>query len=203
MGAFDGGVPMSAHGPELVLLRHGETEWSRSGRHTGTTDVELTEVGQQQAKAVGTSIGGDPFDLVLVSPMRRARATAELAGLTPYELDDDLREWDYGELEGLTSSQIQEHHPDWDIWHGPWIGGETEDDVSARADRVVRRVLREGAGSTVAAVAHGHILRVLAARWLGSPGRDGRLLALDTATLSRLGWEHDNRVVRTWNLSPS
>jgi broad specificity phosphatase PhoE len=191
---------MSDPGPDVMLVRHGETEWSRLGQHTGNTDVELTEAGESQAKALAGVLGGRSFDLVLTSPMRRARQTAELADLTPYEIDDDLREWDYGELEGLTSSQIRERYPDWSIWYGPWPGGETPEQVAGRADRVIRRVLRTPA-SSVALVAHGHFLRVLAARWLDQPAPSGRLLALDTASVSVLGWEHEAQVLRRWNVT--
>jgi broad specificity phosphatase PhoE len=194
---------MSAQGPDVVLVRHGETEWSLSGRHTGRTDIDLTPTGEEQAKAASTVLGQGTFDLVLTSPMRRARKTAELAGLTPYELDEDLREWDYGDFEGITSDEIHETIPGWTVWDGPWPGGETDADVSARADRVVRRILHLGPGVRVAVVAHGHILRVLAARWLDEEVRLGRLLALDTATVSELGWEHDVRVVRRWNAAPA
>lgn len=194
---------MSDQGPDVVLVRHGETEWSLSGRHTGRTDLDLTPTGEAQAKAASTLLGDGRFDLVLTSPMRRARRTAELAGLTPYEIDEDLREWDYGDFEGLTSDQIHETFPGWTIWTGPWPGGETDGDVAARADRVVRRILRLGPGARLAVVAHGHILRVLAARWLQQDVDMGRLLALDTATVSELGWEHDVRVVRRWNDAPT
>jgi broad specificity phosphatase PhoE len=194
---------MSDQGPDVVLVRHGETAWSVSGQHTGRTDLDLTATGEAQAKAASALLGDSHFDLVMTSPMRRARRTAELAGLTPYELDDDLREWDYGDFEGLTSDQIHEEVPGWTIWRGPWPGGETAEDTAARADRVVRRILHLGPGARVAVVAHGHILRVLAARWLGQDVSAGRLLALDTATVSELGWEHDVRVVRRWNVAPA
>ncbi len=194
---------MSDLGPDAVLVRHGETEWSLAGKHTGRTDVDLTRTGETQAKAASTLLGHGPFDLVLTSPMRRAYRTAELAGLTPYELDEDLREWDYGAFEGRTSDEIHESLPGWTIWDGPWPGGETAGDVSARADRVVRQILHLGPGARVAVVAHGHILRVLAARWLDQDVTVGRLLALDTATVSELGWEHDVRVVRRWNVAPA
>jgi broad specificity phosphatase PhoE len=194
---------MSDQGPDVVLVRHGETAWSVSGQHTGRTDLDLTATGEAQAKAASALLGDGHFDLVMTSPMRRARRTAELAGLTPYELDDDLREWDYGDFEGLTSDQIHEEVPGWTIWRGPWPGGETAEDTAARADRVVRRILHLGPGARVAVVAHGHILRVLAARWLGQDVSAGRLLALDTATVSELGWEHDVRVVRRWNVAPA
>jgi broad specificity phosphatase PhoE len=194
---------MAPPGPVVTLVRHGETTWSRTGQHTGRTDLDLTPTGEQQAKAAAAVLGAVAFDLVLTSPLKRARQTAELAGLTPYAIDEDLREWDYGDFEGKTSDEIHVQWPDWSIWDGPWPGGESSADVAARADRVVRQLLRSPTGARVAVVAHGHILRVLAARWLGGEVELGRLLALDTATVSELGWEHDQRVIRRWNLSPA
>lgn len=190
---------MSDPGPTVVAFRHGETEWSRSGRHTGVTDVELTARGEAEAEGLRPAVLGSRPDLVLCSPRHRARRTAELAGLTPYVIDPDLAEWDYGDFEGLTSDEIHHRVPGWTIWSGPWPAGETATQVSARADRVVRRILCEPAGSRVAVVAHGHFLRVLAARWIGEPARHGRFLALDTATFGELGWEHAERVLRRWN----
>jgi probable phosphoglycerate mutase len=143
-------------------------------------------------------LGSAAFGLVLCSPRRRAWRTAELAGLVPYTVDDDLMEWDYGELEGLTTPQIRERYPGWTIWDGPWPGCETPDQVSARADRVLRRVLDSGV-ERVVAVGHGHFSRVLAARWVGEAFNVGRWLDLDTATLSGLGWLRTERVVRYWN----
>lgn len=193
--------PVSAPGPTAILVRHGETEWSRARRHTGRTDIELTARGEEQAKAIRPLLEQDPPDTVLCSPLRRARRTAELAGLAPYELDDDLREWDYGDFEGRTTPDIAESLPGWTIWDGPWSGGETVEQVGERADRVLRRVLGEPAGARVAVVGHAHLLRVLAARWVDEPARFGRLLGLDTATVSELGWEHGRRVVRRWNVA--
>lgn len=189
-------------GPHVVLVRHGETEWSRARRHTGRTDLELTATGEAQAGALRPLLARQPPDVVLCSPLRRARRTAELAALTPYEVDDDLREWDYGDFEGLTSAEIARSVPGWSIWDGPWPGGETAAQVTARVDRAVQRILREPAGARVAVVAHGHLLRSLAARWLGEPLRLGRLLGLDTATVCELGWEHRHRVLRRWNVRP-
>jgi broad specificity phosphatase PhoE len=193
---------MSTSPPTVTLLRHGETLWSKSGQHTGRTDLELTDVGERQAKAAGGLLDGRTFDLVLTSPLQRARRTAELAGLTPFEVVDGLREWDYGEFEGLTTAEIQEEYPDWSIWDGPWVGGETAEDVRVRVDAVVGRVLDLPEGSRVALVAHGHILRVLGARWIGTEVRGGRWLGLDTAAVCELGWEHDYRVLHRWNLVP-
>jgi probable phosphoglycerate mutase len=136
---------------------------------------------------------------ILVSPLQRAVRTAELAGLVPYEVLPDLQEWDYGAFEGRATPDIHQEVPGWSIWDGPWIGGEDAEAISARADRVVDRLLRWPAGASVAVVSHGHFLRVLAARWLGADVSAGRWLALGTATVSRLGWEHENRVIQAWN----
>jgi broad specificity phosphatase PhoE len=193
---------MSAPGPTVILLRHGETEWSRSGQHTGRTDIALTARGETQAKEAGAFLAGVDFDRVLVSPLQRARRTAELAGLLHPEIVDDLREWDYGDFEGLTSAQIRESVPQWSIWEGPWRGGERDIDVRDRVDRVIAEVLESPPGARVALVAHGHILRVLGARWLGAPVTAGRWLALDTAAICELGWEHDYRVLHRWNMAP-
>lgn len=194
---------MSEHGAELVLVRHGQTEWSESGQHTGRTDIPLTPIGESQAVAAGRLLAGSHFDLILVSPLSRARKTAVLAGLTPFETTSDLREWDYGDFEGLTSEEIHETHPGWTVWDGPWPGGEHPSEVEARCDRVVKSVLALGPDKTAAVVAHGHILRALAARWLGLEVGFGRYLALDTATVSRMGWEHDCRVITRWNEVPA
>jgi len=181
--------------PLVWVLRHGETEWSRSGRHTSRTEIDLTPEGEAQARQYR---GVVEADLVLCSPRLRARRTAELAGLVPFEVTDDLREWDYGELEGLTSAQIQETYPGWTIWDGPWPGGETAGDVAARADRLLKQVDESGADS-VAMVGHGHFSRALAARWVGEEVTVGRWLDLDTGTLSQLGWYKEQPVLRRWN----
>lgn len=188
---------------ELLLLRHGETEWSKNGRHTGRTDLPLTPAGEDQASALAPLVKGRTFDQVLVSPAQRAIRTAELAGLTDYEVDPDLWEWDYGGYEGITTPAIRETRPGWYLWRdGVPPGdaehpGETVEQVAARADRVIARARAE-AGEVVL-VAHGHFLRVLAARWLGLPPTDGRLFRLDTGTYSRLGFEHAEPVILTWN----
>jgi broad specificity phosphatase PhoE len=191
----------------LFLIRHGETEWSLSGQHTSRTDLPLTEKGLTRAKALGPilqrTIPPSSLALVLSSPMLRAMETAKLAGYQP-ELEDNLREWNYGSYEGLTSDQIQKSAPGWTIWTGAVPGGESAAQVGARADRVIERCLTvssEAAGD-VALFSHGHMLRVLAARWLGLPPDAGRYLALDTETVSVLGWEHDTRVIRLWNQQP-
>jgi broad specificity phosphatase PhoE len=185
---------------EVVLVRHGETAWSASGRHTGRTDVPLTDRGRAQARALGEAIADRRFSLVLTSPLDRAAATCELAGLGG-EVDDDLREWDYGAYEGRTTPEIREEQPGWTVWDGPVPDGERLEEVAARADRVIERVL--GAGGDVALVSHGHLLRVLTARWLELPPVEGRRFALDTATLSVLGSEREVRAVRHWNVVPA
>jgi probable phosphoglycerate mutase len=191
----------AAAGPEgdLWLVRHGETEWARLGRHTGRTDVPLTDVGRDQARALGRRLAGHRFELVLTSPLSRAAETAALAGFGAVARPDpDLMEWDYGSLEGRETAEIRDAYPGWTIWRGPWPGGETIGDVAARADRVVARV-RGGAGGDALVFAHGHLLRVLTARWLGLAPESGRWFALDTGTISVLGWERGMPVVQTWN----
>ena len=179
------------------LARHGQTEWSRDGKHTGNTDVPLTDTGREQALGLGALLAGDAFELVLTSPLSRARDTAALAGFPDAEPLPDLREWDYGEYEGLTTPEIRRQRPEWNVFDDGCPGGELATDVGRRADRVLARA-RSVAGP-VLCFAHGHILRVMAARWLGLSAVDGRMLALDTATVSALGWEHDRAVIRRWN----
>ncbi len=183
---------------ELIILRHGETEWSRDGRHTGRTDLPLTSRGEEQARAL--ALAGRSFAAVLVSPAQRARRTAELAGLTPTATDEDLWEWDYGAYEGLTTPEIQEQRPGWYLWTDGVADGETFEQIGARADAVLGRVRPHLEDGDVALVAHGHILRVLTARWLGLAPQDGRLFKLDTGTVSALGAEHDRPVITTWNV---
>lgn len=191
---------MPSRGEPLVwLFRHGQTEWSRDGRHTGRTDLPLTEVGETQAAALGPTVSRIGVELVLCSPRVRARRTAELAGLVPYEVTDDLQEWDYGDFEGRTTPDIHSVVPGWSIWDGPWCAGETATDVTRRADRLIDRVRRCGAGR-VALVGHGHFSRVTAARWVGTEAAAGRWLALDTATWSELGWDRGTPVVSHWNV---
>ena len=188
---------------EVVLIRHGETEWSLSGRHTGRTDLPLTEHGEAQARALAPVLAGEQFALVLTSPLARAWRTAELAGLTGPEVDDDLVEWDYGAYEGLTTAEISaELGRPWTIFGDgvPAGTGETVAQVGARTDAVLARIAPVVAGGKpVALVAHGHLLRVLAARWLGLPPDSGALFQLDAASLSRLGYEHDRPVLNLWN----
>ncbi len=194
-------------GRRIVLVRHGETTWSASGRHTGRTDVPLTDGGENQARELSLELRAQPFALVLCSPLRRAMRTAELAGLCNADPDPDLAEWDYGGYEGLTTDQIRRSAPGWNLWRdGVPPGddahpGETLADVVARADRVLDRARAALPDGDVALVSHGHLLRVLAARWLDLPGSDGALLALDTATVSVLGFEREDAVIRHWNVA--
>jgi probable phosphoglycerate mutase len=184
----------------LVLVRHGETEWSRLGRHTGRTDVALTDEGRAQAERTRALLDGWTFDAVLVSPLARARETLELLGRTePVTVLDDLREWDYGEDEGRTTAEIRETRPGWTVWREGPVGGESLLEVAGRTARVLLAAGRyEG---DVLVVAHGHLLRVLAARWLELPPDAGRLLALDPGTVSVLGHEREQRVLSAWNVS--
>jgi broad specificity phosphatase PhoE len=182
----------------LLLARHGETEWSIDGRHTGRTDLPLTDRGRQRARRLAPSLKDRAFRLVLTSPLRRAAETCELAGLgATAEVRDDLREWDYGDYEGITTAQIHERQPDWDLWRDGCPNGETAADVGARADRLLVEV-RDAGGDTVA-FGHGHMLRVLTARWLALPPEDGALFALDTGALCTLGYEHERPVIVRWN----
>ena len=180
----------------IVLVRHGQTEWSASGKHTSTTDVPLTEKGRRAAAAL--PLRNREFALILTSPRLRARETCELAGFSG-EVDDDLAEFDYGEYEGLTTKEIREQREWWSLWRDGCPGGETAALVGARVDRVIARAL--WAGGDVALFAHGHVLRVVGARWLGLPASSGALFALDTASVCELGFERENRVVWKWNVT--
>ncbi len=181
-----------------MLVRHGETEWSLSGQHTGTTDIPLTDRGRMQAEALGARLSGWRFERVLSSPLARALDTCRLAGMGDRaEITDDLREWDYGEYEGRRTVDIRKERPGWGLWTDGVPCGETVEDVGRRADGVIESV--GGAGGDVALFAHGHVLRVLAARWIGLPPDHGRLLALSTASVSVLGWERETAVVERWN----
>jgi broad specificity phosphatase PhoE len=187
-------------GPELLLVRHGETTWSKCGRHTGRTDLALTETGEAQARGLAPRLAGLRPALVVTSPLTRAATTARLAGFDDAVVDPDLAEWDYGDYEGMTTVEIQQRVPGWSIWTGSCPNGETIDQVAARADRVIARVLDEaGPGQTAVLFGHGHILRVLAARWLGASPDTGRWLALGTGSLSQLGWERATAVIEHWN----
>jgi len=185
---------------QVFLVRHGETEWSRSGQHTGRTDIPLTEEGRRQAESLGRVLRGREFT-VWTSPLGRARETCGLAGLDgSAQIVEDLREWDYGIYEGRTTHEIREKTPAWSIWLSPIAQGESLDQVAARAERVVERILAtEG---DVCLFSHGHLLRILASCWIKLPPITGRYLALDTASLSVLGYERQTRVVRQWNYQP-
>jgi broad specificity phosphatase PhoE len=182
---------------ELWLARHGETEWTVSRQHTSVTDLGLTGRGEQQARALGGALEQGSFALVLTSPLSRARRTAELAGFPQAETDDDLFEYRYGDYEGVTTAEIHETRPDWNLWRDGCPGGETTAEVAARADRLIARV--RSAEGAVLAFSSGHISRVIGARFLGLPGEDGALLGLGTAALSVLGYEHGGPVIERWN----
>jgi broad specificity phosphatase PhoE len=183
---------------EIVLARHGETEWSRDRRHTGRTDIPLTENGRRQAAILGDALAGRSFERVLSSPLSRALDTCRQAGLGDQaELTADLYEWDYGEYEGITTAEIRTRRPGWNLWRDGCPGGETADDVGRRVDRVLDSLA--GLEGDVAVFAHGHVLRVLTARWLGLGPEKGALFKLDTGTLSVLGYERETRAITRWN----
>jgi probable phosphoglycerate mutase len=183
---------------QLWLIRHGETEWSLSGAHTGRTDIPLTPNGEAEARALAPKLAGHPFALVLTSPLQRARRTCELAGLgAAAQLEPNLEEWDYGEYEGRTSDEIHRERPTWSVFEDGFPGGETIDQVATRAEEVIRRALQ--ADGDAALFSHGHILRILTARWLGLGPVDGRLFSLGTASISKLGYEHTTKVISEWN----
>ncbi len=192
---------MAATDSELWIVRHGETEWSRDGKHTSTTDLDLTEEGADVARGLARrldeAVGTEGFDLVLSSPRLRAVRTAELAGFADVETTEDLVEWDYGDYEGLTTPEIRETVPGWTVWSHACPGGEDAAQVATRLDRVVERVRDRGGRAIV--FSHGHASRVLAARWLGLEATDGRHFVLGTATLSTLGWERESPAVARWN----
>ena len=184
--------------PQVTLVRHGETEWSRDGRHTGRTDVPLTEHGREQAEAVGAALRDRDFALVLTSPLGRALDTCRLVGFGDRaEQRNDLMEWDYGAYEGRTTSEIREERPGWDLWRDGVPEGETIGQVGERVDRVLDEV--RAADGDALLFAHGHVLRILTARWLGLEPDAGRLFALDPATLSTLGYERETAVIERWN----
>lgn len=185
--------------PRVYLARHGETEWSKSGQHTGLTDIPLTAKGEADAARIGTRLTGIPFTRVFSSPLQRARRTAMLAGFTP-EPDPELVEWNYGDYEGHTTAQIRGRRPDWELFTHGCPNGESPTDIAARADRVAARL--KALTGNVLVFAHGHILRVLAARWVGEPVAFGRALLLSTATVSILGFDHqvlNEPAIVLWN----
>ena len=182
----------------LFLVRHGETEWSRSGQHTSRTDLPLTPNGVRQAELLARRLASQRFAAVFSSPLRRALETCRIAGLDREAIvTDDLREWDYGQYEGRTTDDIRADEPGWTIWTAQIVGGESLADVGRRVDRVIDRALQ--VDGDVALFGHGHCLRILAARWIGLPPVGGALLELSTATVSRLGWERETRVIELWN----
>ena len=182
----------------VFCIRHGETEWSLSGQHTGVTDIPLTDNGRELARLLRPVLARQRFALVLVSPRQRARETCALAGLSEIAVvDPDLAEWNYGTYEGITSAQIHQDHPGWMVFRDGCPEGEAPDEVGVRVDRVISRAV--AAGGDVALFAHGHVLRVLAARWIELPPGEGQRFRLDTGTLSILGYYHDARAVHVWN----
>jgi probable phosphoglycerate mutase len=188
-------------GTELWLIRHGETEWSLSRKHTGRTDIGLTEHGRRRAEELRDYVAGKKFAAVLTSPLKRARETCEIAGFGDVaEVENGLREWDYGIQEGRTTEEIRAEMPGWSVWTHEIAGGETLEQVGKRADGVIDRALAAaGDGERVALFAHAHILRILAARWVGLEAREGRLFVLGTGSVSVLGWEREARVIQAWN----
>jgi probable phosphoglycerate mutase len=189
---------MAALKHEIWLFRHGETEWSKSGQHTGRTDLPLIDEGRRRAEALGRNLAGRRFALVLSSPLVRALDTCRLAGYgDQVQLTDDLLEWDYGAYEGRRTADIRKERPGWLLWKDGVPGGETAAQVGARAQAVIERAV--AADGDVALFSHGHILRVLGACWLGLAPVGGQLFALGTAALCRLGYEHDYRVIHVWN----
>ena len=185
---------------KLWLIRHGETEWSLSGAHTSRTNIPLTERGKERAAKIRDYLAQRKFSLVLSSPLLRARETCRIAGYADgAQIEENLREWDYGIFEGRTTADIRKDQPDWSIWDSPVPEGEPVEHVAARAQKVIDRALQ--AGGDVALFAHAHILRILAATWLGLEPRGGRLFALGTGSVSTLGYERENQVISTWNRS--
>jgi broad specificity phosphatase PhoE len=183
---------------EIVLARHGETEWSRDLKHTGRTDIPLTDRGRAEAEQLGRALAGRSFARVLSSPLQRAVETCRLASLgDQVELTDDLLEWDYGDYEGITTAEIRQERPQWKLWRDGCPGGETAADVAKRVDRVIADL--RGLDGDAVLFAHGHVLRVLTARWLGLGPERGALFKLDTGTLSTLGFERETRVITRWN----
>jgi len=186
--------------PELWLIRHGETAWSLSGQHTSRTDIPLTGHGKVRAKEIHDYLAGRPFSLVLTSPRQRAQDTCRIAGYADVaQIDDNLSEWDYGSYDGRTTAEIRAERPGWSIWDDGVLDGETIEQVATRAQAIIERSL--AAGGQVALFSHAHFLRILAATWLGLDPREGKLLALGTGSISRLGFERETRVILSWNRS--
>ena len=195
---------MPTHNPEIVAVRHGETEWSQNGRHTSVTDLPLIPIGRERAARLAEPLARRAYALVLCSPLRRARETCELAGYGSAAVAlDDLREWNYGEYEGLTTPQIRAQRPDWSLWRDGCPGGESPAEVERRADAVLERVRGVEDDGDVIVFAHGHILRVLAARWIGLEAAGGARLALSPGSISVLGFERETPVIGHWNTTLS
>jgi broad specificity phosphatase PhoE len=194
-------------GPAIVLVRHGQTEWSKAGLHTGRTDVALTAAGEDQARAAGVLIrallGSSEPSLIVSSPRQRALQTAELAGYSPMLVTEAAAEWDYGDLEGLSSAEIQQSHPGWSIWAGPVPGGEDAAAVTKRIDGLLEELRSAAADGPVVVFSHGHASRCIAARWLDEPVTAGRHYWLNTGAVSSLGYEHGRPVLLRWNLDKS
>lgn len=185
---------------DIWLIRHAETEWSKAGKHTGRTDIPLTDEGRAHAATLPDRLGGQGFAAVFVSPLGRARETALLAGLGEQaQVRDDLAEYDYGDYEGITTDEIRRDRPGWYLWRDGVPNGESPDDVGARADRILEEAAGALGDGAVALVAHGHVLRVIGARWTGEPASFAGRLALGTGALCKLGTERDVRVIRAWN----
>jgi len=183
---------------QVVLVRHGETEWTLNGRHTGRSDIPLTAHGREQAQDLVRRLQDWHFTMVMTSPLQRAVETCRLAGFSAgSRIENDLAEWDYGDYDGQTSAQIRANNPEWDLWRDGGPGGETPDQVGRRADRVIEKVLAVDGG--VLLVSHGHLLRVLAARWIEDAAGEGSRLAMSPAAISILGYEHQDRVIHLWN----
>lgn len=185
---------------KLYLVRHGETEWSRSGQHTSVTDLPLTETGREEAKSLNGWLDPQDFGLVLASPRQRAQETARLAGFNDFDVDEDLAEWFYGDYEGITSEEVQKTVPNWQIWTHGVPNGETAEEVRTRVGRVVKKVQESGVDKAIV-FAHGHSLRALTTVWLELPMTLGQSFPLNTASLSVLGRYHDRPAVLRWNLS--
>lgn len=192
-------TPPGLAGPQLLLIRHGQTAWAAAGKHTGRTDIELNEQGRAEAVATARTLAGWTITRCWTSPLRRARETAAIVGFPDAEVDEELLEWDYGSAEGLTTPELRSADPGWTVWTRQLAGGESVEDVGARADRFLHRVLAEVPSGNVAVFAHGHLLAVLIARWCQLPPIEGRRFALATATVSLMGWHREDRVVRTLN----
>lgn len=192
-----------SEGIQLWLIRHGETEWSLSGQHTSRTDIALTDHGRQRAEELRDYLKGTSFNAVFVSPMQRARETCQIAGFGSQAIvDNNLKEWDYGVYEGKTTAEIRAEIPNWSVWKDPIVDGESAEQVGTRADQVIARSLAAApSGGKVALFAHAHILRILAARWLGLAATEGSLFSLSTGSVSVLGWERETRVISSWNRS--